>query len=533
MTYRFALVPILLLALATSATAAPLEVLTARLASRTATVLSERNGEVLIDAGSKAGVSPLDLFAVATAGTPVIHPQTGAVLGELGETETVLQVTWVKENFSGARRVRGAAPLAAGVQATSFGGLQGDFLACGSDAEGLLAELRRRLPTLRWGEYRRSDGDCAAGAGAGHADLNVLATAERVTVRDAAGNLLVAVERSAAPPPATAVAPTAGAERWYAGDFKGEAAGVVGADFDGDRRQEVAVAGGRQIRLGRIEARSWQELAQLELEKGVRILALDAIDLDGDGRSELCVSAGRDGELSSSILAWRDGRLVELQRQLPFLLRALALKEGPPELYGQELANGQWHGPLRRLVWNGDALAVAEAPRLPAGTGLRGAVEVAAEGGTALLRLGWNDTLEVLDAAGEELWQSSSPYGGSETYLEVAGDVAQGSEHNTRYLYVQQRLQRVAADQVLVPINFGSRRFNRQVSYEESQVQVVRWDGRTLRELWETPKEKGYLADVLWSDIDNDGQAEVVMLVAFAKEGIFSKGRYSLVVLER
>lgn len=514
--------------------AGPAEQAAKRFASLKATILSERGGEVLIDAGSAAGVLPLDLFAVAGTGTPVVHPQTGAVLGEVTETKAVLQITWVKDNFSGAKRLRGSAQLNSGDKATRYADLAARFIDCASDAESLSTELRSQLPQLRWGSYQTADDCTSAMKQMTDADLFFLAGAGELSVRDATGNLLQRFVREAAPQPVRPAAAATGMpafERWYGGDWKGAPAAVAAGDFDGDKQIEVVVAGTRRVSLGRSVQRTWQELGSVELPVTHQVLAVEACDVDGNGNAEVCVSAARDNALSSSVYLWRDGKLVELQKGLPWLLRVLE-ENGKQVLYGQELENGHWSGPIRRLDWDGRQLVPGALLSLPAGTGLRGLAQITVDSKPALLRLNRNDTMEVFDAQGESLWQSETPYGGSENFLEVAGDVSLGREHNTRNLYVQQRLQVISTDQVLVPINIGSRAFNRMISYDESQVQLVRWDGRALRVVWELPKEKGYLADCTWADVDNDGKAELLMLMAYSKEGVFSKGRYSLVVLE-
>jgi hypothetical protein len=39
----------------------------------------------------------------------------------------------------------------------------------------------------------------------------------------------------------------------------------------------------------------------------------------------------------------------------------------------------------------------------------------------------------------------------------------------------------------------------------------MKWDGRRLRESWQTQDQDGYLADFRLADVDNDGVRELVM----------------------
>jgi hypothetical protein len=527
---------------ATAAQAGLLDDVAERLNPIKATVLTDKGGEILLDVGSNNGVVPSDLFAVGGKGEKIVHPQTGAILGEVPIAKGVVQVTWVKENFCGAKRVRGKEALTPGDMATRYGELDARLLGCAPGGEGMLADLRQKLPQLRWQDYRPASATECAAPPTGSSDLLFVDTDRELLVRDGGGALLHRFALPAVVPVANAAAPVvAGAaignapfrERWYAGDWEGRPAAVAVADFDGDKAQEIVVAASRRIVVGRSVERKWQPLSAIEVPVSHQILALEAFDIDGDGTPELCVSAARDADLSSFVYRLQKGALVEVQKGLPWLLRAVTTAaSGERFLSGQERGEKSWAGKAVRLQWQDGKLRAGEKLDLPDGTGLRGMAYLASDKGAALVRLNSFDNLQILDANGDKLWKSDLNYGGSETFIEIPDGIGKTNDYATRNLYVQQRLEALGANRVLVPVNIGSRTFNRLISYDESQMQLLEWDGRALHTIWETAKEKGYLADYLWADLDNDGSAELAMLVAYSKGGLLSKGQFSLTVLE-
>jgi hypothetical protein len=64
--------------------------------------------------------------------------------------------------------------------------------------------------------------------------------------------------------------------------------------------------------------------------------------------------------------------------------------------------------------------------------------------------------------------------------------------------------------------------------YGNSYLVGLSWNGVTLVEDWQTAKTGGYITDIYMKDVDNDGQDELVVAVAF-KAGYLGLGRQSAV----
>lgn len=145
--------------------------------------------------------------------------------------------------------------------------------------------------------------------------------------------------------------------------------------------------------------------------------------------------------------------------------------------------------------------------------------------------LATNSRVRVLKDDAEEIWQSSQVYGGSRNTFERP-DFSGGAGDSVHDVILKPRLETDSSEVILVPSNAGRGLIAQMADLGPGTVYAMQWDGSAMNEVWHTRPQNGYLADFRFADIDNDGQKELALLMVVSNEGLFNKGRSSLVVYE-
>lgn len=306
---------------------------------------------------------------------------------------------------------------------------------------------------------------------------------------------------------------------WYGPHMKGQPVGVEVADFDGDSKQEVAIAFIDRIVVARIVDGRLEPIADRVFDRATTPLSLDGMDLDHDGKVELYVTAVHGLSASSSVLELQDGQLVETIKNIPWFVRRVVLPGEGEVLLGQTIDpkavdNGSdYKGPVFRISRTGDELSRAAEVNLPGFVEVNGFLPIDVGGRPVIVNINVNDKLQLLDQDGGPLWESAEYYGGSLSSFERY-DQARGG---TRYRYLKQRIEPGPDNTVLVPVNKGSRLTSLFRKFNQSHLEALTYDGYSMVERWRTMPQNGYMGDYRMADIDNDGANEIVMIMQYSQ----------------
>ncbi|MGE4345126.1 MAG: hypothetical protein AB7F20_12740 [Geoalkalibacter sp.] len=545
-------------------------------------VIMQVGEEYLIDLDASRGLVPGDLFAVVQPGERIVHPVSGEVLGTLDETKAVLRVTRIKSGYSYAVPVGEGAEIKRGDKIRRYEQTSAAFWDYEGAGEEFQQKLRAALPALEWQDYEAAQSARPAKPGpplkAGlhlafvlsGGQLSVLGPGgEVIHTYDAALRQVPAASPGAAPSPPPAVsapqAAKAAAETrrgiiasvpevvsggiirrqeqyyegvWNAAELKGSALALAAGDLSGDGRPELAVLFKESLVVGRVEDRTFVAMDEMTFDAMEKSLTLDAIDADGDGRAELYVTAVRNGtesaHPSSRRLVMENGKLRLAEKQIPWFLRGVDWPGEGRILLAQRMGgvNNDFDGPLFRVNLQQDRLVEGRPVEVPSPVSLFGFVPFADQSrGTLFAYLDRTGTLQVLTSNGEVLWQSSSDYGGSEVFFERF-DPSAGMSNVPRAVFIKPPLAIGPQGEILVPLNKGWKISDRFRELGPSRLTALQWDGNTLRELWHTQEQQGYMADFQVVDIDHDGQLEVAMTVTYSRPGFTTEGRSGVVVYE-
>ncbi|MGK2944911.1 MAG: FG-GAP repeat domain-containing protein [Desulfuromonadales bacterium] len=306
---------------------------------------------------------------------------------------------------------------------------------------------------------------------------------------------------------------------WYGPHMQGQPVGLEVADFDGDGKQEVAIAFTDRIVVGRIVDGRFEQIASLEFDRLLTPLSLDGIDLNHDGKVELYVTAVYGFSASSSVLELHDGQLDETINNIPWLMRKVVLPGEGEVLLGQTIDPDSIHdasdytGPIFRIARTADELSKAAEINVPRTVEVNGFLPIDVDGRRAIVNIDLNDKLLLLEQDGSSLWESSDYYGGSKSFFKRKGQVREGA----RYRYLKQRIEPGPDNTVLVPVNKGSRLTSFTRKFNQSHLEALSFDGYSMVERWRTQPQGGYMADYRMADVDNDGANEIVVIVQFSQ----------------
>ncbi len=315
---------------------------------------------------------------------------------------------------------------------------------------------------------------------------------------------------------------------WYGPRLEGRPVGVEVGDLDGDCKNEVALCFKDRLVFARVAAGNFERIAELAFGRLGDALSLDGIDLDGNGRMELYVSLAQVGDIQSLGYELQGNQIVQVVKPVPYFLRKLKIGDEGHVLLGQGLNselknyNQDLAGPIFRVTRSGEQLQRGAELQLPDTLMLAGFLPFDHAGRPLLARISSGDKLQLLEPNGSLLWESSDYFGGSESSFERPDGLTGGS---TRYAFIQPRIEPGPDGTLLVPVNEGNRNFSAFRQFNNCHLKAVTFDGYSLVERWRTKPQGGYLGDFRMADADNDGAAEIVMLIMFS-HGNWMKSNY-------
>jgi hypothetical protein len=531
-------------------------------------IIMPSGDEYLIDLDVTDGLREGDLLTLLAPGELIIHPVSKAVLGRLESVTGYLQVTRVKSGYSYVRVLNSETPVEKGAKIRRFEQVPSRFVDQQGDGGPLRENLVEELPQLTW----LSEADSTEPLLIFTLENNTLA------VTSQSGKMLHSYPLAGGRPIASpmpqyrdpiaagpkkepklldravqgvleTIGSTGGAGShtdaarirqdlarsegvWTSPSLAGAPVGLAVADFDHDQQQEVAVAFSKSLQFARVVDGNYKLLQEIKLPVGIFLLALDSIDLDGDGARELYLTAVRDNRPVSLMVEYADQEYRIIKREIPWLLRVVDLPEEGPTLLGQELTEDSrnFSGLPFRVLRAGDKLQKGSPLALPAEASVYGFVPFQDKNGIQLFAyLSDDDKLRVSNAEGTVLWEAAGHFGGSNACLKFEQTKA---ETYLPPLCLRSRLLVNPAGELLVPQNDGQRYFKRFPTYDASRLLAMAWGGHALTESWRTLQQEGYLADTVLADIDNDGLTELAMVIQFKYEGILGDARSAIVSFE-
>lgn len=312
------------------------------------------------------------------------------------------------------------------------------------------------------------------------------------------------------------------ASGWISQKLDGELCSIALGKKLGSGERDVFIAGNNSLSYYRL-GKELTFVSEIKIPVYQKILAVDAADLDSDGRFEIYLTLMNREELSSEVWTVEGNSLKKQAEKLPYYFRGMALQGKNNRIYAQQSGRDtDFYGDLFEVTKSGSKIDIKNPVKLPRGGNIFNTNMIQGKDGKPLYVVTNADGyLLVFDENRKDLWKSSDKYGGSENFFakeDLQGMKITGALNKKTFL--EQRITVSAKGEVIVPKNDGFFSMGDNRAYSKNFIYAFIWNGVTLEETWHTRQSQSYLSDYQYDD-DNK---ELVLLEVVKKSGIFDKG---------
>jgi hypothetical protein len=262
-------------------------------------------------------------------------------------------------------------------------------------------------------------------------------------------------------------------------------------------------------------------------------LSVDVADVNHNGTQEIIVTS-LNGKLPDSfVLEFKDGKYEKIASDIRLFLRVIDTASGPL-LLGQAYGlRKPFETPIHEIIWKDGKYVSGEQMKIPSGFSIYGlAIDDLGLGGEKIFALDELDYLYITEkttkslarmssigfTSDELLWKSDEVYGGSNNYFESIDK--NNPEDMEKTAYVNLRIltydtNKDGKKEIIIVKNISSvgRIFKNFKLFTSSEIYDLEWNGLGMVEKWKTKKINGYVADYVLKDVDNDGKAELVLVL--------------------
>lgn len=535
-------------------------------------VIMPMNDEYIVDLDDRDQLHVGDILTLVTPGETIYHPQTREVLGSVYIPTGYLEVVRINSGYSYVKPLSADTRVKNGAQVRRFEQVPALFVDSAEDDGTLARQVKMDLPQFKWLQEGTSEQPM----------LTFTLNADALVVKTVEGNLLhkysVKNSQQLDSPPAPVRRPFVGGDTapeqriagkvmtgiltslrlededrfvgkdlgiirqnnanqrgvWLGPNIEGNPVGIAVADFDGDGFQETAVALDNRLLISQIKDGKYTEKADVPIPLRLKILSLDAIDLDHDGLPELCMTAVDNVLLASFIVKYDGTDYSRILDNIRWFLRVVEMPDGERQLIGQSMSSEDvpdiFQGKPFLIHLEGQRLVKGDEIVLPGLANMFSFVPFTDnEDKLNYAYLTRGDHLKVVSAEGVELWESNQYFGGTEScFMNVEGNW----KADLKPTCILSRLIKTPAKEILAVQNDSLRIMQYYRTYKESRLLSLNWDGFSMAENWRTVSQKGYLGDFAYADANNDGKPDLAMAVKFKHEGLIDKSRSTIVIYE-
>ncbi len=326
-------------------------------------------------------------------------------------------------------------------------------------------------------------------------------------------------------------------------DFKLKIRGIALGDVDGDGEPEIVFISPKAVHIYRLAGKDLKEIQTLQGKRADNYISVDVADINQNGKAEIFVAnfLTGDSRLSSFVLEHGQGSYHVVADKQPWYYRVIHEPGTGDLLLGQQRSREDefFSGPVHRLPWRAGSYASAGVLSLASDVTLYEAAfgEIFNDGRILTATYTSGGRLQILDQNGNEAYTGVEAIGEGAVELEFSYNASAAAKAKDTY-YIPQRIHvgdfnNDGANEIAVVKNTDAAGglFKRLRLYKSGQVQVFAWKGGQFKNIFETAAIPGHISDYAVTDIDGNGQME--LLYAVVKSGtILPKKERSCIVMQ-
>jgi len=316
--------------------------------------------------------------------------------------------------------------------------------------------------------------------------------------------------------------------------------GLAAGDVNGDGSRELLVAGQDEIHIFKVDGKTLTPCGTLSAGTDEHIVQVDVADMNHNGIDEIYVSSYEGHYANSFVLEYTQGEYRRLATGQKLFFRVYTPADDNATLLGQEasLAN-PFAGTLFHFEWRDGKPLSRDEFLMPGGAGIYSFAEgyLDEQGDKVYFVfskgfLGFDYRFSMLSGTGKTLWRDTMNLGGTPNYF-------------IQSLYSDEIQQQQFVPLRIIADEFGSRGrlgvivgrnskagsgiIKKLMSYNQSEVLCLVWNGADFVVNWTTGVMQGYTADYYLTDFDQDGKRELSVLTV-ASTGMFGKATNRITV---
>lgn len=307
---------------------------------------------------------------------------------------------------------------------------------------------------------------------------------------------------------------------------------MAAADLEGSGSLQYAYSDGVRLHIFRQGATGWREDWVEHVTAGageIQCINLDAADINGNGRSELFVTAMRSGKVVSRVFEFLEGSYHQIA-EIPGFLRVITYPGRGTMLIGRAYDPAKFFsGPVREYRWSSGTYAAGPEMALPAGVGLYG-FAVASLGEKSPLLVALDDEERLRVYSGETpIWKSeeSYPFVGTSVMKPATGIgavLSQGADESdkSRKVRIPGRVLALdlngdGRDEIILPKNSGGTILR---GHTQAEFVGLGWTGARLEQRWTIKDIGGAVLD--FQILRQEGPGTRILALVRSSGGLFS-----------
>ncbi len=340
------------------------------------------------------------------------------------------------------------------------------------------------------------------------------------------------------------IIPSSGSSILLNRKFNMEIRGIATADIDGDGRLDIAFMDAHTVSFFIFENNALVKKGEYNGAYYNNNIALDSIDSNGNGRSELFItSIGKNNYLKSYVLEWNGREIEPIVKDSEWYFRVVALN-GKNSLIGQQRGHDElFSGAIHTLDLSANKILKREKIAI---SSYKGTLEIfgfahvpsASTSNTVTSLYTWFDNSGVLnlgDNNGNKEWKSPQSFGSTALFIEQD----MGRDNLKERIYINSRVFAADIDNdgttEIITVNnsdvakgylSGYRKFN------QGYIKIMAWKNGSMVDIWQGNPVTGYISDFNIMDMDGDGYPELIY-AAITDTGIVMNKAHSTVFIEK